>query len=354
MSIQINQLTKDYQDFKALKEINLTIHDNEFIAILGPSGCGKTTLLRLLAGFDLPTSGQIIEEGRVVSTSQKRVPVNQRNISMVFQNFALWPHLTVSQHLLFPLKHHHFVPEKYRKNPKERIQEVLAMVDLEDKQDHYPHQLSGGQKQRVALARALVTEPKLLLMDEPLSALDAELRIEMRSEIQRLHQQTQAAIVYVTHDQGEALAMADRIMVMNQGSVEQIASPETFYYQPASQFVSEFVSKANLFKGRWENHLFQVEGTDCYWSDHDTPQSLKDQNYYLVRPESIQLLPVESNDSQGLIGRIETRQFQGQHYHYTIQLAHQTIQASLPYTQKFPLGTRVAIVPQGQGGDLNA
>lgn len=351
MSIQINQLTKDYQDFKALKEINLTIHDNEFIAILGPSGCGKTTLLRLLAGFDHPSSGQIIEDRIVVSTSQQRIPVNQRNISMVFQNFALWPHLTVTQHLLFPLKHHHFVPKNYRDNPKKRIRDVLTMVNLEDKKDHYPHQLSGGQKQRVALARALVTEPKLLLMDEPLSALDAELRIEMRSEIQRLHQQTQAAIVYVTHDQGEALAMADRIIVMNQGTVEQVASPEAIYYHPASQFVSEFVSKANLFKGRWDNHLFQVQGTDCYWPDNDTPQSLKDKNYYLVRPESIQLLPTESSDTPGLIGQVETRQFQGQQYHYTIQLGQQTIQANLPYTQKIPLGTRVAIIPHDQGVD---
>ncbi len=232
MPAVISKLNKKFGDFKALYDIDLEIKDGEFVAVVGPSGCGKTTLLRLIAGFEKPTSGTITIDGEKVSDEKQALPPEKRNIGMVFQNFALWPHLKVEEHIEFPLLYHRFLSEEIKKTPQIRVDEVLKITEMEKMRKRFPGQLSGGQKQRVALGRAIAPEPRLLLMDEPLSSLDAELRIEMRREIQKLHRNTGSSILYVTHDQGEALAMADRMVVMKDGRIEQTGTPDEIYYKP--------------------------------------------------------------------------------------------------------------------------
>lgn len=343
MSTEVNQISKTFGTFQALSNINLTIDDGEFIAILGPSGCGKTTLLRLIAGFESPTDGVIVMDGTQVANSDHIVPPEERNVSMVFQSFALWPHMNVREHIAFPLKYHQFVSKELKENVNRRIEEVLSIVELDGLSERMPSELSGGQKQRVSLGRAIAPEPKLLLMDEPLSSLDAELRMEMRREIEKLHQITKAQVVYVTHDQGEALAMADRIVVMNKGKIEQIGTPEEIYYKPRTSFVATFVSKANLFKGKWlGNDTFSPEGTNVAWKDHGITKQLKEQQLYPLRPEQITL----SHNLEGqLHGVIKTKQFQGKEYHYSVDVNGETVIAHMPIHASFKVNDRVAIIP---------
>ncbi len=210
MGTKLVQVKKQFGDFQALKGIDLTIESGEFVAIVGPSGCGKTTLLRLIAGFETPSSGFIYMNDRCVADKKNSVVPEKRNLGMVFQAFALWPHMKVKEQIHFPLKHHRFTPPSLKKDPGKRVNEMLGLVGLQDFAERMPSELSGGQKQRVAIARALAPSPSLLLMDEPLSSLDAKLRIELRNEIQTIHRKTNTSIVYVTHDQSEALAMADK------------------------------------------------------------------------------------------------------------------------------------------------
>jgi iron(III) transport system ATP-binding protein len=350
MSTTIQQLTKNFGEFQALQHIDLTIEDSEFVAILGPSGCGKTTLLRLLAGFESPTSGSIQMDEKEVANDRKVIPPEKRNVSMVFQSFALWPHLNVRKHIQFALDHHRFVDHKYKGKGKaeERIDEVLQTVGLEQFGSRMPGELSGGQKQRVSLARAIAPEPKLLLMDEPLSNLDAELRMEMRREIQKLHHITKAAILYVTHDQGEALAMANRIVVMNGGEIEQIGTPEEIYYNPKTPFVATFVGKANLFEGHWNSTEFELSGTSVKWEDYGISDQLKQENLYPLRPEQIHLTNATNEEDQSITGYIITKQFQGKEYHYSIEVDGKVIVAHLPMDENFQIGQKVAIQPVHQ------
>lgn len=342
MSTEIINVNKKFGDFQALYDINLTIEDGEFIAILGPSGCGKTTLLRLIAGFDNVTSGEIKFDEEVISSSQRTLAPEERNISMVFQSFALWPHMNVSEHIEFPLHYDKFASSELTKDKQARVNEVLDIINLRDKKTSYPNELSGGQKQRVSLGRAIATEPKVLLMDEPLSALDAELRIEMRREIQKLHQITKASIIYVTHDQGEALAMANRIIVMNKGRIEQLGTPEDIYYRPETSFVATFVGKANLFDGKWSNNEFRLSNSHTVWPNYGTSPSLIAENKYALRPEQIVL----SKDTENqLIGTVATKQFQGKEYHYSIEVEGKTVIVHRPYTESFEIGEEVAIIP---------
>ena len=225
MSTEIRNIIMDFNGFKALNDISFKIEEGEFIAILGPSGCGKTTLLRLLAGFNRPSAGEIRIGEQVVANKEYVLPPNERFISMVFQSYALWPHMSVKKNIEFPIKNSKFVSQEIRGNCDTRVKELIEMVGLTGMEKRLPSQLSGGQRQRVALARALSVNPDLLLMDEPLSNLDTELRVEMRREIKELHQKTKVTVVYVTHDQSEALALADRIVVMNHGQIEQIGTP---------------------------------------------------------------------------------------------------------------------------------
>jgi multiple sugar transport system ATP-binding protein len=248
--IVIRQLTKRFGRIDVLKGADLTIRHNHFVALLGPSGCGKTTLLRCISGLETPDSGEIVVGGRTVFSSREGidVPPGQRGLGMVFQSYALWPHMRVRDNVGFGLELMG-VPKRLR---QERIGKVLADVGLKGLGERYPSELSGGQQQRVALARLLATEPSVFLMDEPLSNLDARLRMDMRAELKRLHREGGAATVYVTHDQGEAMTMADQVVVMNGGTVQQISEPAELYRRPQNVFVAEFIGmpRMNLLPAR--------------------------------------------------------------------------------------------------------
>ncbi len=237
MRVQIQNLTKKFGDTTALQNVSVEIQSQELFFLLGPSGCGKTTLLRLIAGFYQPEAGQILFGDKPMAG----VPPHRRNTGMVFQNYALWPHLTVAENVAYGLEAR-AVPEAER---KQRVAEALAIVQMDSYAGRTPNQLSGGQQQRVALARALVIKPDVLLLDEPLSNLDAKLRLEMREEIRRIHAQTRITTIYVTHDQKEALSLADRMAVLRDGVVEQVGDPRTIYRTPANHFVADFIGETN-------------------------------------------------------------------------------------------------------------
>ncbi|MDX8354734.1 ABC transporter ATP-binding protein [Cognatiyoonia sp. IB215182] len=237
--LEIRNLTKRFGDFKAVKEVSISVPNGAFLVLLGPSGCGKTTLLRMLAGLELPSAGQIIFDGETVSDGNRNWAVDpaKRNSGLVFQSYALWPHMSVRGNVEWPLK--------VMKMPKEerasRVAEVLELLDISQLADRYPNEISGGQQQRVAIARTIAPKPSVLLFDEPLSNLDAKLRVEMRTELMRLHRATGATTVYVTHDQIEAMTMASHVAVMNQGRVQQFGTPADLVNHPETAFVATFV-----------------------------------------------------------------------------------------------------------------
>ena len=244
-TVTIKQVTKAFGDNVVLRDFNDVFQDGEFITLLGPSGCGKTTMLRMIAGFEKPTSGEIYIDDQLVSGGKTFVPPERRAIGMVFQSYAVWPHMNVYDNVAYPL-----TIKKVPKNEiREQVKKVLEIVHLSQYAKRYPNQLSGGQQQRVALARALVAAPKLLLLDEPLSNLDAKLRESMRFEIKEIQRKLGITVVYVTHDQTEAMAMSDRILLINRGTVQQSGSPREIYNQPANQFVADFLGKVDFFKG---------------------------------------------------------------------------------------------------------
>jgi putative spermidine/putrescine transport system ATP-binding protein len=236
--LDLININKSFGTTVAVENFNLNIMQGEFVSFLGPSGCGKTTTLRMIAGFELPTSGQISLENRDLTY----LPPNKRNVGMVFQSYALFPNMTVADNIGYGLK----VTKKSRQEITARVDEMLGLIHLEDRRTHYPSQLSGGQQQRVALARALAIRPQVLLLDEPLSALDAKIRLELRHEIRRIQQQLGITTIYVTHDQEEALSLSDRVVVMSQGKVEQVGTPAQIYSFPATEFVAQFVGQINL------------------------------------------------------------------------------------------------------------
>ena len=283
MSLKIDHITKKFGNFTALDDISLEIRDGEFLAILGPSGCGKTTLLRIIGGFEAPTEGSILKDGEIFSSQNENVPVEKRNLGMVFQSFALWPHMTVREHVEFPLNSKRCTMTEDEK--RKAVDQAIEAVGLSTMEKRYPGELSGGQKQRVSLARAIVAKPSILLMDEPLSALDAELKISMRREIQNIHKLTGATIIYVTHDQSEALAMADRILIMKSGKIEQLDTPEQVYCNPQTEFAATFVSKCNLVKGKWLGNMFKVENQDVVFETEPAAKEFLVKGLCPVRPE---------------------------------------------------------------------
>ena len=243
--VQLRDVDKFYGDLQVVRGVSFTLRDREFLALLGPSGCGKTTTLRMIGGFIRTDGGQILIDGKDMTD----VPPERRPTAMVFQNYALWPHMSVGDNIAFGLK--------LRKIPKpeiaERVRRMLDVVRLEGVEKRFPSQLSGGQQQRVALARALVLGPDILLLDEPLSNLDAKLRVRMRDEIRRIQQELQITTIYVTHDQEEALTMADRIAVMNKGVIEQLGDSGDIYDRPATPFVADFIGQSNFFEATLED-----------------------------------------------------------------------------------------------------
>lgn len=311
--IKIDHVSKYFGDFQALKNINITINQGEFFTLLGPSGCGKTTLLRTLAGFNQQEEGNVYFGDKNVNN----VPAHTRNIGMVFQNYAIFPHLTVFQNVAYGLK-----ARKVKKDEiKTRVNEALDMVELGGLGDRQPSQLSGGQQQRVALARAIVIHPGLLLMDEPLSNLDAKLRVKMREDIRALQKQLNITTIYVTHDQEEALAISDRIAVLNEGEVQQIGKPYEIYLSPKNKFVANFIGSTNFISGEASTNSdithVNIEGV-VLKSIFKKPFNGK--VLYSVRPEQIKLKDSEINDDPALIdGKVIDVTFLGEAVVYKIQ-----------------------------------
>ena len=258
-SVELRGLTKKYGTQAVVDKVSMTIEHGTLVCLLGPSGCGKTTTLRLIAGFVEPTNGEISVGDRLVSSPQKTQPPERRNMSMIFQSYALWPHMTVTENIVYGLR----LRKMDRDTIAKKLAAILATTKLEALAQRYPGELSGGQQQRVALARALIVEPETLLLDEPLSNLDANLREEMRFEIRRLHDEYRYTTVYVTHDQSEAMTTADVIAVMNGGRIDQLGTPEDIYARPDSEFVARFIGASNVIKGtaRDANHVTFADAT---------------------------------------------------------------------------------------------
>lgn len=312
-----DQITKQYGSFYALSPISLEVESGEFFSIIGPSGSGKTTLLGVTAGFIPPTDGQILVDGRDLVG----IPPFQRNIGMVFQNYSLFPHMTVAQNIGFPLR----MRKVGRAEADERIKRMLEVVRLSGMADRYPAQLSGGQQQRVALARAAVYDPALLLMDEPLSALDKNLREEMQREIKAFQQVLGATVIYVTHDQYEASAMSHRIAIMNGGRVAQVGSPRELYEKPRNRFVASFLGEANLFEV--VGHEPAADGGTLIQTRHDfrlkaagAPPPGKD-FVVCVRPEKISVRPEETAGENRLSGTVSDVVYSSGTVQYRIRVA---------------------------------
>jgi len=303
MNLSLQSIVKRFDAVTAVDGVSLEIRDGECFFMLGPSGCGKTTLLRMIAGFGAPDAGQILFNG----TPSGDLPPHRRNTPLVFQNYALWPHLTVFDNIAFGLT----VPGRTCPAPerRERVGRMLKAMHMEDLARRKPNQLSGGQQQRVALARALVIEPACLLLDEPLSNLDAKLRLEMRVEIRRLVKQQGITTVYVTHDQKEALSMADRCAILRQGRVEQVGSPRDLYERPANRFVADFIGSANLVPGKVKavaNGLASIATAFGEWTARDSQGAFPPDTAVLlaIRPEALRLHASSGTDLNRFAGRL--------------------------------------------------
>jgi iron(III) transport system ATP-binding protein len=300
--LRIERLTKTFGAFTALDRISLEIHDGEFVCFLGPSGCGKTTLLRAIAGLDIQTSGRVEQAGRDISA----LPPTRRDFGIVFQSYALFPNLTVWKNVAYGLEN----GRVSKADVTRRVRELLDLVGLPDQGAKYPAQLSGGQQQRVALARALATSPGLLLLDEPLSALDAKVRVYLRHEIKQLQRRLGVTTVMVTHDQEEALTMADRIVVMNHGVIEQIGTPLQVYRQPASAFVADFVGLMNFVAGTVvRSGLVRCGALDLACEADGFPPGTG--VTVAIRPEDIGVQDVRGTEANALPARIESMVFLG-------------------------------------------
>lgn len=339
MSLNISGLSKKYGKQLALSKVSIEIADGEFVCILGPSGCGKTTLLRLVGGFEQPTEGFIHAGDVLYSSPDECVPVERRNLGMVFQSFALWPNMTVRQHAEFPLLRKEYARMAAEEKQK-LIDRTLESVGLSALAGRYPDELSGGQKQRVALARAIITKPKILLMDEPLSALDAELKISMRKEIQDIHRMTGATILYVTHDQSEALAMADRILILKDGEVEQAGTPEEIYLRPQTPFAATFVGKYNLLRGTWDRDCFYEESTKVCFHGQTVGSGLKRLGLFPVRPDQFQI----EKQGNGIPGKVRNRQYCGREIHYSVESAGRLLTVYAPMQASYDLNEPVVLM----------
>lgn len=298
-SVTIDHITKAFGSSIVLHDFHEVFQQGEFITLLGPSGCGKTTMLRIIAGFEKPTSGRVLIDDQVVSSQDLFVPPEKRGIGMVFQSYAVWPHMTVFENIAYPLE----IKKEDKATVKRKVEKVLSIVHLSQYAQRIPSQLSGGQQQRVALARALVAEPKLLLLDEPLSNLDAKLRESMRFEIKDIQNQLGISVVYVTHDQTEAMAMSDRIVVINGGVVQQVGTPTEIYNTPANPFVADFVGKIEFLSGTVENGTITLAHCGQKLA-YDGP--VKGQAIIGIRPEWISYC-----SEGGLHGVVKTHYFLG-------------------------------------------
>ncbi len=347
LALNLENVTKTFQKddgyITAVDAVNLQVEEGEMVTFLGPSGCGKTTTLRMVAGFELPTSGAITIRGLDMTNT----PVNKRKIGFVFQNYALFPHMSVYNNVAYGLK-----ARGEKDNAiKDKVREALLLVGLKNTENRYPSQLSGGEQQRVALARVIVMEPNLLLMDEPLSNLDAKLRIHMRTEIRKLQKKLGITCLYVTHDQSEALSMADRIVVMNKGKVEQVGTAFEIYSNPQSLFVADFIGQANIIHlevTSLKDEMLSVTthngGTftaRCIVPDHidkavESYQVGKDAAL-VIRPESITVIPYKGGE-QSFNAIVTSSIFVGSHVEYELTLENgEMVKAFIPYTNNMQI-----------------
>ncbi len=311
----LENISKTFENCNVVNNINLEIKKGDFVSLLGPSGCGKTTTLRMIAGLEKPSEGSIILNNKTITSIKDNIDIDvkNRNIGMVFQSYALWPHMTVKEILEFPLK-----IKKINKNEiKEKIKKILKLIRMEDYGLRYPHQLSGGQQQRVSIGRALIADPDLLLMDEPLSNLDAKLREEMRIEIKELQRKTGVTVVYVTHDHAEALSVSDKIAIMLDNSLQQYETPEKIYTQPVNLKVAEFVGNTNLIdcnvtKNHEKSNINILSNNEIIFS---IPVEINETGVNLimmVRPEDIEI-----NSKSGIVsGIIKQKIYSGEHVQY--------------------------------------
>ncbi len=315
-SVILRGLTKRFGSQTALDNVSLEIAHGQLVCLLGPSGCGKTTALRLLAGFTEPTAGEIALGDRIVSSPARTLPPEQRNVSMVFQSYALWPHMTVAANIGYGLT----LRKLDRTTIAARVAAILATTQLAPFADRYPAELSGGQQQRVSLARALIVEPETLLLDEPLSNLDANLREEMRFEVRRLHDTYRYTTIYVTHDQGEAMTTADLIAVMNAGRIEQLGTPQEVYEEPRSEFVARFLGGSNIIRGKaLDAARLSVAGTviEC----HGEPFVRGSDGAAAIRQHDIRILPLQPRpaDANAVQGAVVRNVFLGSTRDYIVE-----------------------------------
>ena len=300
--LRIESLTKQFGAFTALNDVTLDIHQGEFVCFLGPSGCGKTTLLRAIAGLDIQTHGVILQNGNDISA----LPAAERDFGIVFQSYALFPNMTVAKNIAYGLENQ----KRSRADINARVEQLLSLVGLPEQADKYPAQLSGGQQQRVALSRAIATSPALLLLDEPLSALDAKVRARLRQEIKALHRTLDVTTIMVTHDQEEALTMADRIVVMNQGVIEQVGTPNEVYDTPETAFVADFIGAMNFLQATRETAEKMRVGKSVL----DCPQAATHPGKELclaLRPEDVVIEPTDDGRPNRFQATVQTHEFLG-------------------------------------------
>ncbi|HYC38517.1 MAG TPA: ABC transporter ATP-binding protein [Usitatibacter sp.] len=346
VKVEARNIELSYGTTKVLRDISLTVEPGEFFALLGPSGSGKSTLLRLIAGFNQHQSGQLLVGGRDMTG----IPPWKRNVGMVFQNYALWPHMTVLENVAFGLQERRLP----RAEVRSRAEAALEMVGLTGFGARRPNQLSGGQQQRVALARTLAIEPQVLLLDEPLSNLDAKLRVSMRREILRLHRRLGVTTIFVTHDQEEAMTICDRIAVLDQGVIQQIGTPVELYDRPANRFVAQFVGSVNLYEGA----LARARGGWAFRSpslgECFLPESFaaaeRERVEIAFRPHAVSLDAPTSPDAMQMTGAIEAGEFLGEFMRYEIRVNEALVVADQPHlrgTEPLPRGTavRLAVPP---------
>jgi len=335
--VELDSLHRSFGDVVALDGISISLEEGEFLSLLGPSGCGKTTALRLVAGFDRPNSGRIVVAGRDMT----RVPPNKRDMGMVFQAYSLFPNMSAARNVEYGLK----IRGAAREERQAKVAELLELVGLGHAGDRYPHQLSGGMQQRVALARALAIEPRVLLLDEPLSALDAKVRVQLREEIRRIQSRLGITTIYVTHDQEEALAISDRVAVLSQGRIEQIDTPAEIYGSPSTPFVAEFVGTMNRLEATVaETQTGQVDyGGVRLAVDAVRGRNVGERVLVLVRPETVEL--GSGSNGAALSGEVISHTFLGPVTRLKVTLGEGEMTADVPASraESYPVGTRVGL-----------
>ncbi len=327
--IHLNNISKSFDGQMVLDELNLTIHENEFVTLLGPSGCGKTTTLRILGGFATPDTGSVIFDGQDIT----KLPPNLRPLNTVFQKYALFTHMNIAENIAFGLK----IRKKSKDYIADKICYALKLVNLEGYENRMPDSLSGGQQQRIAIARAIVNEPRVLLLDEPLGALDLKLRQEMQYELIRMKNELGITFVYVTHDQEEALTMSDTIVVMNQGYIQQIGSPESIYNEPENAFVADFIGDSNIISATMiEDKLVSILGARFACVDtgfgHNKPVDV------VIRPEDVELVSPAEGTLQGVVSHLI---FKGVHYEMEVNAG--GFEWLVHSTALHPVGEKVGI-----------